>query len=82
MVDLFIELDSFKKTAGDILRKLRSSDKAPGQDRIYTAGEKEHIAFLERKEKGIPVPLGVQKDMVAMRDELGLAKYSFPWENS
>ena len=40
-IEAFTELDEFKKTTGDILRELRSSSKAPGQDRIFTAGEKE-----------------------------------------
>lgn len=31
--------EAFKKTCGDILRDLRGSEKAPGQERIYTAGE-------------------------------------------
>jgi hypothetical protein len=46
--------ESFKKTAGDILRALRASALAPGAERIYTAGEKEYLAWLERKEKGVP----------------------------
>jgi LDH2 family malate/lactate/ureidoglycolate dehydrogenase len=28
--------------------------KMPGQNRIYTAGEKEYYAWLERKDKGVP----------------------------
>ncbi|MFC1499010.1 Ldh family oxidoreductase [Verrucomicrobiota bacterium] len=79
-VEASIDLDSFKKTTGDILRQLRASDKAPGQERIYTAGEKEYIAWQERKKGGIPLPEGVKKDMIAMRDELGLTQYKFPWE--
>jgi L-2-hydroxycarboxylate dehydrogenase (NAD+) len=78
-VDFFIELDDFKKNVGDVLRDLRASQKAPGAERIYTAGEKEHIAWVERKEQGIPLPSGVRLDMSAMRDELGL-EYTFPWE--
>jgi LDH2 family malate/lactate/ureidoglycolate dehydrogenase len=54
-IDAFVDLPEFKKTTGDILRELRNSQKMPGHDRIYTAGEKEHIAFLERSEKGVPV---------------------------
>jgi len=29
-----------RKTAGDIMREMRASEKAKGYDRIYTAGEK------------------------------------------
>ena len=80
-IESFIELDSFKRHIGDILRELRASRKAPGQKRIYTAGEKEHEAWVERKEKGIPLPEGVRMDMAVMRDELDLKKYTrLPWE--
>ncbi|MDO4542605.1 MAG: Ldh family oxidoreductase, partial [Bacillota bacterium] len=40
----FMGADAFKKTAGDILRELRNSEKAPGEERIFTAGEKEYLA--------------------------------------
>ena len=43
-VSEFTDLTAFKKTAGDILRALRSSKKAPGEERIYTSGEKEYLA--------------------------------------
>ncbi|MBQ9068731.1 MAG: Ldh family oxidoreductase, partial [Eggerthellaceae bacterium] len=77
--DSFMGQDTFRKTAGDICRALRASAKAPGYDRIFTAGEKEHDAWLERKEKGVPVGEAVQKEMVQVRDNLGL-DYRFPFE--
>lgn len=79
-ISAFTELDEFKKTTGDILRELRGSKKAPGHDRIYTAGEKEHLAWLERKEKGVPVGRVLQQEMIAMRNELGLDDYRFPFD--
>ena len=78
-ISSFTELASFKKTTGDILRELRASLKAPGQQRIYTCGEKEYFAWLERKNKGVPVDPTLQKELSAMRDELGLKQYRFPW---
>ena len=72
-------LDSFKKTCGDILRELRASRKAPGQDRIYTAGEKEYLTWLDRKDKGVPLGEAVQSDIIAVRDALKLP-YRFPFE--
>ena len=78
--EAFCGLDVFKKTAGDICRALRASEKAPGQDRIYTAGEKEWLAWQDRKDKGVPVGAGVQKDLITVRDELGLP-YHFPFED-
>lgn len=53
-INSFTEPANFRKTAGDILRQLRASKKMPGQTRIYTAGEKEHDTWLERKESGVP----------------------------
>ena len=42
----FMGEETFRKTAGDILRALRASKKAPGNERIYTAGEKEYLMML------------------------------------
>lgn len=79
--EAFMGLEAFKKTAGDILRELRASEKAPGAERIYTAGEKEYKVWLERKDSGVPVNEAVQKELIAVRDDLKLTKYKFPWED-
>ena len=78
--DAFSGREEFKKIAGDICRALRASKKAPGSERIYTAGEKEYLVWLERKDKGVPVSVSVQKDILEVRDELGL-DYKFEFEN-
>lgn len=77
--EAFLGLDSFKKTAGDILRALRASQKAPGADRIYTAGEKEWLVWQERKDSGVPINDAVQAEFNKVRDDLKL-NYIFPWE--
>ena len=77
--EAFMGLESFEKTAGNILRELRASEKAPGRDRIYTAGEKEYLVWLDRKDKGVPVGDAVQKELISVRDELKLP-YVFPFE--
>ena len=77
--EFFEGLDVFKKTCGDILRELRASTKAPGQERIYTAGEKEYLVWLDRKDKGVPVGDAVQKEFIAVRDAKQLP-YKFPFE--
>lgn len=77
-IEAFIDLDSFKKTAGDILRELRNSKKAKGYDRIYTAGEKEYDTWLYRKEQGgVPVNPELLKELRNLRDELELSEYTF-----
>ena len=81
-VESFCSLKAFKKTTGDILRQLRASLKAPGQKRIYTCGEKEHLAWLKRKKTGIPLDREVQKQLITMRNELGLRRYRFDFERT
>lgn len=75
----FIEPRQFKKTAGNILREIRASKKMPGQDRIYTAGEKEYLAWLDRKDRGVPVNKSLQEDIIAMRESLNIKGYDFPF---
>ena len=77
--EAFAGREVFKKIAGDICRGLRASRKAPGEERIYTAGEKEYDVWLYRKDKGVPVGEGVQKDIIEIRDRLGL-DYKFDFE--
>ncbi|CDD03570.1 malate/L-lactate dehydrogenase [Ruminococcus sp. CAG:382] len=77
--EAFMGLEEFKKTAGDICRELRGSQKAPGHDRIYTAGEKEWEIWQQRKDSGVPINEAVQGEMSKVRDELKL-DYVFPWE--
>lgn len=77
--EFFMGLDTFRKTAGDICRALRASEKAPGAERIYTAGEKEYLAWQDRRDKGVPVGETIQKEFIALRDECGL-DYKFPFE--
>ena len=77
--EAFVGADAFRKTAGDICRALRASTKAPGYDRIYTAGEKEWLVWQERKDKGVPVGEAVQREIIEIRDQLELP-YRFPFE--
>lgn len=76
-VEHFCDVAAFKKTCGDILRELRASAKAPGQERIYTCGEKEHLSALERTGKGVPIDSALQRQLITMRDEQGLTQHSF-----
>ncbi len=77
--DAFMGREVFRKTAGDICRALRASQRAPGSGRIYTAGEKEYLTWLERRDKGVPVGEAVQREILEIRDRLNLP-YRFPFE--
>jgi len=80
-IGAFIDPDEFKKTTGDIMRELRASKKAADQERIYTAGEKEYIAFLERSETGIPINNAVRSSLEAVRNECNV-DFEFSWEQT
>ncbi len=75
--EFFMGLGIFKKIAGTICRELRDSKKAPGEDYIFTAGEKEHLAYQYRKEHGCPVPPSLQKVMTTLRDRF---KMDYQWD--
>ncbi|MGO4987350.1 Ldh family oxidoreductase [Gallicola sp. Sow4_E12] len=79
-IEAFMGADVFKKITGDILRELRSSKKAQGEERIYTAGEKEYLKSLERENTGIPIGKEIQKEFIEIRDRLGL-DFSFSFED-
>ena len=75
----FLGEDLCRKKAGDIIRAVRNSKVAPGEERIYSAGEKEYLIWQERKNVGVPISEPVQKEMSDVRDALKL-NYVFPWE--
>lgn len=78
-VSEFTDLEEFKRTTGRILRELRASKKAPGHNRIYTAGEKEYLAWLENKDRGVPIDEALQKNIRDIVSELDLKGYAFPF---
>ena len=75
----FLGEELCRKKTGDIIRTIRASRKAPGEDRIYIAGEKEYEIWKEREPHGVPINESVQGEINAVRDELKL-DYTFPWE--
>jgi LDH2 family malate/lactate/ureidoglycolate dehydrogenase len=72
-IERFIPLNIFKKIAGNIMRDLRNSTVAPGQPRIYTAGEKEYYNTQRAQAEGVEISPGVQKALQALRNELKLS---------
>jgi len=76
-VEAFTDLADFKHTVGEILRELRNSKKAPGHDRIFTAGEKEYETYLERSRTGVPVNRALQKNIIELQKMYKLDKYHF-----
>ena len=76
----FLGEDLCRRKSGEILRSVRASKRMPGAGRIYTAGEKEY-EIKRSREDGVPVNESVQRELSAVRAELGLTqKYAFPWD--
>ena len=71
-IDCFVELDAFKRQVGEISRQIRASRKAPGAERIYTPGEKEHEVWLYRKDKGVPFNAPLKAAFKVVKERLGL----------
>ena len=54
------------------LRAFKESARAPGADRIYTAGEIEHEKTLRNRASGVPVQVKVWDGLEKLAGELGL----------
>jgi len=78
-IEHFISLDQFKAITGGIVRQLRALHKAPGQERIYTAGEKECEMEKHIRVDGVPVNPNLQKNLKIMQEELRLTQYDLPF---
>lgn len=74
-VEHFLPLAEFKKITGDIMRELRGSTVVPGQERIYTAGEKEFYNTQYVLENGVEVAPGVCKALTILQKELNLSDH-------
>ena len=75
----FLGEELCRKKAGEIIRSVRNSKKAPGAEKIFSAGEKEWLVWQQRKDTGVPINESVQAEMNKVRDDLKL-DYVFPWE--
>ena len=71
-VDLFRPLEGFKKDMDDLIRRLKISPKAEGQERIYIHGEKEFDLEQKYRQEGIPLHFKVFEDLRAIAGEVGL----------
>jgi len=71
-IDAFRPAEDFKKDMDDMIRRLKSSNKAQGQDRIYVHGEKEFELEEKYRREGIPLYHKVYEDLKAIGDEVGV----------
>ena len=74
-VEHFIPLELSRRITGQIMRVLQASRQAPGQDRIYVAGEKEHEKEAIIRRQGVPVNKNLRRELQIMREELNIPGY-------
>jgi L-2-hydroxycarboxylate dehydrogenase (NAD+) len=68
----YTDAEEFKRITTEILNRLRETEKVPGADQVYVAGEKEYIDEQEIRDKGVPVNEELRKNINIMQEELGL----------
>jgi LDH2 family malate/lactate/ureidoglycolate dehydrogenase len=71
-VDGFRPIDEFKATMDDIIRRMKGTPKAAGQDRVYIHGEKEYEVADDRQVHGVILHPKVIADLKAMSQEFNV----------
>jgi len=71
-IDGFRDLAAFKADMDRELRSFKDSQKAPGFERIYVAGEIEHEKTLFNQKNGVPVHVKVWAGLEKLAGELGI----------
>ncbi|MFC2030634.1 Ldh family oxidoreductase [Chloroflexota bacterium] len=74
-IEHFIPLELSRHITGQILRALQHSAKAPGEERIYVAGEKEYEKEALVRKRGVAVNESLREELRTMRDELQIPGY-------
>ena len=74
-IEHFVPLQVSRQITGAIMRALQASRPAPGQERIYVAGEKEYEREQLVRAQGIPVNRNLRRELQIMRDELSIPGY-------
>ncbi len=71
-IDGFRDAEQFKADMDTELRAFKNSQKAPGAERIYVAGEIEHEKTIENRRNGVPVHVKVWDGLQKMAGELAI----------
>jgi len=74
-IEHFIPLAVSRSITGQIMRALQGARKAPGESRVYVAGEKEHEKMAQVREQGVPVNPNLRRELQTVRDELNIPGY-------
>jgi LDH2 family malate/lactate/ureidoglycolate dehydrogenase len=67
-ISAIMPVDEFKERMDRLIDELKSSRLMPGTEKIYVPGEKEYLIKEDNLRNGVPVTLGVLKELNAMGD--------------
>ena len=70
--DIFGKREEIEAHLSAFLKELRTSPKADGEDKIYTHGEKEMLAYRDRLKNGIDLNVNTVSEMIAFCNFAGL----------
>lgn len=71
-IDLFQDRARYDARISKAVTEIQNTDRAPGVDRIYLPGEREHRTRLAAREHGIPLGRGVLEDLRATGRTVGV----------
>ncbi len=71
-IAFFRPVDAFKHDMDQLLRDLKSTAPAEGQDRVFVAGEIEHELAQERAAKGIPLHSSIIRGLRELSQQLNI----------
>jgi len=71
-IDAFCEADAFRSEMDEVIDEIHTSKRAPGVDRIYSAGELEAITAANYRRDGIPLNDETLADLGATAAQLGV----------
>jgi LDH2 family malate/lactate/ureidoglycolate dehydrogenase len=70
-VTRFMPLDQFKARMDELIDQIHNSEKAPGVNKIYVAGEIEYGLQSGRERDGVPIEESVLADLDRLEQALG-----------
>ncbi|MGE5619632.1 MAG: Ldh family oxidoreductase [Sphingomonadaceae bacterium] len=72
-IKAFMDPSEFKARMDEAIQAMHASELARGNDRVYVPGEIEWLKREERLKQGVPIAVGVWKDLVRIAEEVGVA---------
>jgi L-2-hydroxycarboxylate dehydrogenase (NAD+) len=74
-IEHFVPLEVSRRITGQIMRALQNARQAPGEARIYVAGEKEYEKEKIIRKQGVPVNPNLRQELQTVRDKLNISGY-------